>query len=130
MQSKAVTLTAVPGIALVAPGDDLGAIPVIAVSPIIGGDAVKGPTAKIMAELGIAAHSTSIAAQYLDMIDGLLIDSSDSGEQQRIGVPVELCDTMMRDPPDKRRVADAALAFAGRLAHGSGPSRRLTGSTA
>ena len=51
--------------------------PVIAVSPIIAGKAVKGPTAKIMAELGLEPDSRSIAWHYEGLIDGFVIDVAD-----------------------------------------------------
>ena len=44
--------------------------PVVAVSPIIGGRAVKGPTAKMMAELGLAVNAASVARRYGDLLDG------------------------------------------------------------
>ena len=52
--------------------------PVVAVSPIIGGKAVKGPTAKIMAELGLAADVYAIARHYEGLLDALVIDAADS----------------------------------------------------
>src|SRR3546814_8111282 len=52
--------------------------PVIAVSPIVGGKAVKGPTAKLMAELGVPVDNAAIAAHYHGVIDGLLIDTTDA----------------------------------------------------
>jgi LPPG:FO 2-phospho-L-lactate transferase len=51
--------------------------PVIAVSPIIGGRAVKGPLAKMMAELGLAADARTVAAHYGDILDGYVIDTTD-----------------------------------------------------
>ncbi len=52
--------------------------PVIAVTPIVGGKALKGPTAKIMAELGIAPDARSIASHYGDLIDGFVLDTQDA----------------------------------------------------
>src|SRR3546814_6835560 len=52
--------------------------PVIAVSPIVGGKAVKGPTTKLMAELGVPVDNAAIAAHYHGVIDGLLIDTTDA----------------------------------------------------
>src|SRR5690606_14250533 len=52
--------------------------PVVAVSPLIGGKAVKGPTAKLMTELKISVDNAAIAAHYEGLIDGLLINSGDS----------------------------------------------------
>ena len=50
--------------------------PVVAVSPLIGGQAVKGPTAKIMAELGMPADSASDCRALSGFIDGLVIDEA------------------------------------------------------
>ena len=50
------------------------AAPVIAVSPIIGGRAVKGPTAKMMTELGITPSAAAVAKRYGDLLDGYVMD--------------------------------------------------------
>lgn len=91
--------------------------PVIAVSPIIGGKAVKGPTAKIMAELGIAVTNESIAAHYRGLIDGLVIDEADAAEYGRIDIPVLVTRTMMRNLTDRERLASEVVAFAETLAN-------------
>jgi LPPG:FO 2-phospho-L-lactate transferase len=83
--------------------------PVIAVSPIVGGTAVKGPTAKIMGELGIAVDNEAIADHYSAFIDALLIDSSDAPPS---ALPSLGTDTMMRTLADKVRVAREAVALA------------------
>ncbi len=57
--------------------------PIVAVSPLIGGQAVKGPTAKIMAELGLPADSVTIARHY-PFLSGLIIDQTDQGEADKI----------------------------------------------
>jgi LPPG:FO 2-phospho-L-lactate transferase len=88
--------------------------PVVAVSPLIAGQAVKGPTAKLMAELGLPLTNASIAAHYADLIDGLLIDSGDDAEG--VSIPVARTATLMRSLEDRARVAQAALDFAGALA--------------
>jgi len=104
-------LLAVPGLR-----DALAAAraPVVAVSPLIAGQAVKGPTAKLMAELGLPLTNASIAAHYEGLIDGLLIDSGDDAEG--VSVPVAHTATLMRSLEDRRRVARAALDLAGALA--------------
>lgn len=84
--------------------------PRIAVSPIIGGKAVKGPTAKLLAELGRRIDNATIAAHYTGMIDGLLIDSADAAEA--VGLPTASTATLMSSDEDKTRVARAAIAFA------------------
>jgi len=85
-------------------------VPVVAVSPIIGGKAVKGPTAKLMGELGVEVSNASIAAHYAGLIDGLLVDSSDSGDD--LPVRTMTLDTLMNNATDRKRVAEAALTFA------------------
>jgi LPPG:FO 2-phospho-L-lactate transferase len=93
------------------------AAPVVAVSPQIAGQAVKGPTAKLMAELGLPLTNASIAAHYAGLIDGLLIDSGDDAEG--VAVPVARTATLMRSLEDRARVAQAALDLAGALATGA-----------
>ncbi len=53
--------------------------PIVAVSPIVGGAAIKGPAAKIMAELGAPASAVGIARHYAGLVDGLVIDTVDAG---------------------------------------------------
>ena len=91
--------------------------PIIAVSPLIGGQAVKGPTAKIMAELGVPADSASIARHYR-FIDGLIIDESDRAEAGKIEMPVRVTSTLMRSLGDRDRRAADCLEFASHLAPG------------
>ncbi|GGC27721.1 LPPG--FO 2-phospho-L-lactate transferase [Novosphingobium marinum] len=83
-------------------------VPVIAISPLIGGKAVKGPTAKLMAELGMECSNSTIASHYAGLIDGLLIDRSDDCE----GLRVARENTLMRNADDRKRVAEAALRLA------------------
>ncbi len=90
--------------------------PVIAVSPIIAGQAVKGPTAKIMRELGLEASSGLIARHYAGLIDGLVIDSRDSALVPEIGVPVLVTNTLMTTHEEKVALAGQCLAWCGRLA--------------
>jgi LPPG:FO 2-phospho-L-lactate transferase len=89
--------------------------PIVAVSPLIGGAAVKGPTAKIMAELGIPADSRSIARHY-GFLDGLVVDETDRAEAGAIGLPVHVTSTWMRSLEDRDRLALACLNFAADLA--------------
>ncbi|HWY16240.1 MAG TPA: 2-phospho-L-lactate transferase [Rhizomicrobium sp.] len=90
--------------------------PVIAVTPIIGGKAVKGPTAKIMTELGIATSALSIAEHYRGLIDGFVLDARDRELVDRFDVPIESTDTLMDAPEDCERVTHATLALARRIA--------------
>lgn len=101
-------ILAVPGIA-----DALraAAAPVIAVSPIVGGDAVKGPTAKLMRELGLAVSALAVREHYGDLLDAMLVDERDG----RAGLDLlhAACDTLMITLDDRVRVAAAALKLAG-----------------
>lgn len=87
--------------------------PVIAVSPIVGGNAVKGPTAKLMQEFGLGVTNQAIAEHYADVLDGLLIDESDAAP--RSDVDVASSRTLMKSDDDRCRVALAALALAERV---------------
>lgn len=87
--------------------------PVVAVSPIIGGKAIKGPTVKLMNEMGLAVSNDTIVRHYNGLIDGLLIDERDPAP---VAIATAGTDTMMRTLEDKRRVAQAALDLAGVLA--------------
>lgn len=87
--------------------------PVIAVSPLVGGGAVKGPTAKIMDELGVPRTAAAIADHYAGLIDGLVVHDGDADDG--LCVPHGRCDIMMRDARDRRRVAAEALELAARV---------------
>lgn len=87
--------------------------PVVAVSPIVGGNAVKGPTAKLMSELGVPVSPAAIASHYGGLIDGMLVDERD--EVGNIGVETSSADTLMITLADRIRVAQAVLALADRL---------------
>ena len=113
-------ILAVPGMraALRASG-----VPIIAVSPLIGGRAVKGPTAKIMQELGIEASPASIASHYAGLIDGLVLDHADAAHAEALPVPVLCTDTLMSTLADRERVAAAALELATALSRSRARSR-------
>jgi LPPG:FO 2-phospho-L-lactate transferase len=112
-------ILAVPGIAAAL---TTARVPVIAVSPIIGGQAVKGPTAKIMAELKIQATNQSIAAHYRGLIDGLIIDESDAAGPA-LDIPTWVTKTMMRDLADREFLAGEVLAFAETLTKAKAPQQ-------
>jgi LPPG:FO 2-phospho-L-lactate transferase len=84
--------------------------PVVAVSPLVGGQAVKGPTAKLMRELGQPVSVKGIATLYDGVIDGLLVDERDPREG--LPIPTARVDTLMRTLDDRLRVATATLALA------------------
>jgi LPPG:FO 2-phospho-L-lactate transferase len=87
-------------------------VPVIAVSPIIGGAAVKGPAAKIMRELDLAVSPLQIAREYGDFLDAMLIDESDAGliASRHDGDPrLMAAPILMRTPEDRRALATVCL---------------------
>lgn len=92
-------------------------VPVVAVSPIIGGKAVKGPAAKIMSELHRPVNSNYIAHHYAGLIDGLIIDEADAGEADTLEIPVKVSQTLMKTAADCRRVARDVLAFVDELSN-------------
>lgn len=90
-------------------------VPVVAVCPLIAGRAVKGPTAKIMSELGIEPNPRSIALHYAEVIDGLVIAEEDASWAHQCPVPTLVAPTLMRSLEDRTRLASATVAFAARL---------------
>lgn len=91
------------------------AVPIVAVSPIVAGMAIKGPAAKIMRELGHEPSALTVAQHYAGFIDGLLIDETDAKLQQEIealGINVRIANTIMRSEDDRIALAEAALQYA------------------
>jgi LPPG:FO 2-phospho-L-lactate transferase len=88
------------------------AAPVIAVTPIIGDAAVKGPTAKIMRELGITPSPLAVIEHYRGLIDGFVLDARDAHLAGRIDIPLSVCETLMLTLEDRERVARSALELA------------------
>ena len=87
------------------------AAPIIAVSPLIRGQAVKGPTAKIMAELGMPLTQASIARHYEGLLDGIVIDKADRAEAETLPLATLTTPTLMRTLADRERLARAVLDF-------------------
>ena len=90
-------------------------IPVVAVSPLIGGRAVKGPADKLMAELRHPPGNAGIASFYGGLIDGLIIDRMDESD---IGATVRTHagDILMKNAADRERVARLCLEMLGEIA--------------
>lgn len=92
------------------------AAPVVAVAPIVGGRAIKGPTAKLMAELGLAVDAASVASFYGNLLDGYVLDAEDAGLADAIGGPrTDVAATVMQTLADKEALARHVLDFARRL---------------
>jgi LPPG:FO 2-phospho-L-lactate transferase len=90
--------------------------PVIAVSPIIGGAAIKGPTTKIMAELEVEATNESIARHYAGVVDALVIDCLDAADIASLSLPALATATLMNMLEDRVALARDVLDFARDLA--------------
>ena len=90
-------------------------VPIVAVTPIIGDAAVKGPTAKIMTELGLGPSPLTVAEHYGGLIDGFVFDACDAGIAPRLDLPNRVCDTLMSTLEDRERVARCVLEFAATL---------------
>ena len=86
--------------------------PVVAVSPFVGGHAVKGPTEPFMAHAGLALGTDGILEAYRGLLDGVVCDDPlDEAE-----LPVLVTDTLMDTPEARRRVATETIDFAHALA--------------
>ena len=86
--------------------------PVITVSPIIAGQAVKGPTAKMMTELGMDPSAGTVAQRYRDLLDGYVIDPADMSEVVSIDARVTLAQTLMRTMEDREALARTVIEAA------------------
>lgn len=89
---------------------------VLAVSPLIGGQALKGPAAKMYRELGIQPSAQAVARHYQDLLDGFIIDEQDSELFQAIealGLQVCVLPTIMHSRADRQKLASSMLSWAG-----------------
>ncbi len=85
--------------------------PVVAVSPIVGGEVLKGPTATFMAFAGRELSANGVAEHYGALLDGIVAD-----EPLTVGLPTQRIDTRMTDPSSRAYVAEQVLAFTRSLA--------------
>jgi LPPG:FO 2-phospho-L-lactate transferase len=93
-------------------------VPVVAVSPIVGGRALKGSAGKMMQELGREASARGVAGEYLRLVDGFVIDQVDAELAPSIaslGMRVLAVPTLMRTPEDRLALAEAVLGFAANI---------------
>ena len=102
-------ILAVPGIR-----SEMEAKKVIAVSPIIGGQAVKGPAAKMFDELGIQPSALAVAEQYRGLVNGYIFDKIDSqleADVQRLNMRAFVTNTLMKTSDDRKHLAEDVLNF-------------------
>jgi LPPG:FO 2-phospho-L-lactate transferase len=91
-------------------------VPVIAVSPLVGGKALKGPLSKLLGELGKPEGNKAIADHYAGLADHLVIDAADAAEAEGLRgqeLCVTVAQTVMRNAADRERLAREVLAIAG-----------------
>ncbi|MCB2059618.1 MAG: 2-phospho-L-lactate transferase [Novosphingobium sp.] len=91
-------------------------VPCIAISPLVGGKALKGPLTKLIGELGKASDNRSIAEHYRGLVDHLVIDECDAADAEDLrgtGLSVTVTQTVMREAEDRERLAREVLAAAG-----------------
>jgi LPPG:FO 2-phospho-L-lactate transferase len=96
-------------------GEGLGAR-VFAVSPIIGGETVKGPAAKMYRELGIEPSALAVADHYRGLVNGFVIDTIDKSLQggiSELGMKVLVTNTLMKSHEDRSRLAQELFGFIG-----------------
>ena len=89
--------------------------PVVAVTPIIGGKAIKGPAAKMMAELGLDVSGAAVARRYAGIIDGFVVDRADALPESWQDIKFFSASTLMTTSEDRLRLARDVLQTADRL---------------
>ena len=97
--------------------------PIVAVSPLIGGAAVRGPADRMFVSLGGEASALGVGRHYVErypgLLDGLVIDEVDAGQAdalRALGLAVRVAPTLMLTTEDRCRLALEVLAFADQLA--------------
>ena len=85
-------------------------VPAVAVSPLIGGRAVKGPADRMLARLAGGTTPAHVASCYRGLIDVLVVDEADAADVENLAVRPIVTQTLMSDAPARRRLAEAVLA--------------------
>ena len=92
--------------------------PIVAISPIVGGKALKGPLGKMMSERGLEPSALGVARYYGRLVDGWIIDNVDSDLTpaiEALGCRVKTCNTIMRTLDDKSQLARETVEFTRQL---------------
>jgi LPPG:FO 2-phospho-L-lactate transferase len=90
-------------------------VPVVAISPLVGGRALKGPLDKMLSSMGKPINHQAIADHYAGLIDCLIIDSADISESRSIDIPTHTTQTIMNCRKDERSLAEQAIVVAKKL---------------
>lgn len=88
---------------------------VVAVSPIIGGETVKGPAAKMYTELGIQPSALAVAEHYRGILTGFVLDNVDKELEEQVDIPTLTTDTLMNSLTKRARLASDVLNFIRRI---------------
>jgi LPPG:FO 2-phospho-L-lactate transferase len=91
-------------------------VPCVAVSPLIGGRAVKGPADRMLARMAGGTSPASLASCYRGLIDALVIDEADAPAELPAGIRPVVTRTLMADEDSRRRLAQDVLDAAGAVA--------------
>ena len=93
--------------------------PAVAVSPIVGGQAIKGPAAKMLLELGMDVSAAGVARRYAGLCGGFVIDRQDAtlaADIRALGFETVVAQTIMRSDAERESLARVCLALLGRVA--------------
>ncbi len=91
-----------------------GGTPILAVSPIVGGKALRGPADRMLASLGHEPTALGVARLYVDVVDGFVLDTMDAAlgpDVEALGMRTLITDTVMTDDASRERLAREILAF-------------------
>ncbi|RIA47654.1 2-phospho-L-lactate transferase [Dichotomicrobium thermohalophilum] len=104
-------------------------VPLVAVSPIVGGAAIKGPTAKIMRELGVAPSVGSVAEHYGALLDGMVADDADAQalKDAPLAVPTWTTGSVMTSERDRIELARFVIGCCHQLARAANADRHAGG---
>ena len=86
--------------------------PIVAVAPIIGGKAIKGPTAKMMSELGFEVGAETVAKRYGELLDGYIVDQLDAALVTKLPIPTIATNALMVSLADREQLAKTVLSLA------------------
>jgi LPPG:FO 2-phospho-L-lactate transferase len=113
-------ILAVPGIR-----EEILHKPVVAVSPIVGGKAIKGPAARMYQDLGQVPSAAGVARHYGTLLTGFVLDEVDAGQAEnldRSGIISLVTQTVMVTPEDRRRLAGEVIHFCEQIPRRVNPS--------
>jgi LPPG:FO 2-phospho-L-lactate transferase len=112
-------ILAVPGLRLALGDARRRGVPLVAVSPIVGGRALKGPADRMLASLGHESSGLGVARIYADLLDGFVLDRIDAALTpaiEALGIPVRATDAIMTDDAARARLGSETIAFARSIA--------------